>query len=47
MQTCQVYGHYDKMARTQKNIQNNTKTPGTPRQQTIRKNYFCVFVLFL
>ena len=45
MWTSQVYGHYDKMART-KTYRTSQNTEYTKTQQTLGNNYFCVFRIF-
>jgi len=45
MWTTQVYGHHDKMART-KTRRTSQNTEYTKTQQTLRNNYFCVFLDF-
>jgi len=45
MWTSQVYGHHDKMARTNTH-RTSQNTEYTKTQQTLRNNYFFVFVGF-
>ena len=43
MYTSQVFGHHDKMARTKTHI-TSQNTEYTKTQQTLRNNFFCVYL---